>query len=101
METTKKNTRATFKSFIRKNAGNLHINVKSDFDGMVDCVMPSHRGFRVAQEDTREYMQENNVGILGVWLVGGRDWFKGYEDDTYKGIEVSNCCGNFIVAIRK
>ena len=100
--TTKKITRATFKSFIKNNK-NLFLNNKSSFDGMVDGVMPIHDGFKPAVLTTRhENSFKYNLGIEGVWLVGSsRDWFRHYEDDQFIGIEVTNCCGDFILAIKK
>ena len=52
----KKITRATFKSFINKNAGNLLIKCKSDFDGMVDCVMENKNPvFKPCTKDERGF----------------------------------------------
>jgi hypothetical protein len=92
-------TRANFKSFIHKNRENLLIKVDSNFDGMVDCVMPV--------DDVYEPIKatDNNIshtfGIAGVWLVGNsRDWFDTFDDGVLQGISVSNCCGNFRVAVR-
>jgi len=101
--TTKKITRATFKSFVTKYAECLLIKNVSNFDGMVDCVMPVQRDFRFATKSTRHQNADKyTLGINGVWLVGSsRDYFTAYEDDNFKGIEVSNCCGDFIVAICK
>ena len=92
-------TKATFKSFVKKNRANILINVKSSFDGMVDgCV--SHDGGFVKASDA-DFIHENNLGIQGVWLVGGsRDYFTAFEKNGLKGIEVSNCCGRFIVATK-
>lgn len=92
-------TRATFKSFIKKNINDLYINNKSSFDGTVDCVMPINNGWRKATQ-----IKEDNytLGINGIWLVGhGDDYFVDYQNDIYKGYEVYNCCGSFILAIKK
>lgn len=105
METmTKKITRATFKSFVNKNRDNLFILNKSDFDGMQDCVSACENRIPRKAEPKPDsgYCSENTLGINGIWLVlDSRDWFNPYEDATFKGIEVSNCCGNFIVAVIK
>lgn len=95
-----KPTRATLKSFIRKNKDNMFVSEKSRFDGMVDCVMPtSNNGFSKAIE--AEHFHENNIGIQGVWCVGGgRDYITPYEKDGFKGFDVYNCCGHFIVAVK-
>lgn len=87
-------TLATVKSFIRKSK-NLHIKTKSQFDGMVDCVMPTEdNGFTLALPSERHL--ENTLNIAGAWFVlGGRDYFSAYEDDNFKGFYIFNCCGSF------
>lgn len=94
-EAKKKITLATLKSFIRKNATNLFCQTRSRFDGMTDCVE--------AVEDTFTSIQaENAIGHKGVYLVGGsRNHFWHFENDAFIGIEVSNCCGRGILAVRK
>lgn len=94
-------TKTTFKSFIKKNQGNLYIKVSSKFDGMVDCVMPTNdNGFAPVQNEA--YSIENTLGIQGVWLVGqSRDYFTAFEQGEFECIEVSNCCGSFTIAARK
>jgi hypothetical protein len=91
-------TKATFKSFIKKNE-NLHIRTFSEFDGMVDGCVAIDTGFKPITMSDRPHT--NNLGIQGVWLVGqSRDYFREYNKDGYKGIEVSNCCGNFVIAVK-
>ena len=94
-------TKATFKSFMKKNSGSIYIKEKSRFDGMVDCVMPTgDRGWSLLS--AAEYKHENNLGFSGVWLVGGsRNWFSPYDDGNFTGIDVYNCCGHFIVGVEK
>lgn len=96
-----KATKATFKSFIKKNAGNIYILVKSSFDGMVDgCSSTGQRNF--VKAETTERNIENTVGINGVWLVGSsRDYFTPFENESFVGFEVMNCCGYFKVAVPK
>lgn len=95
----KKITRATFKSFVNKNRGKLYVNTFSNFDPMVDCVTSVQSAFTPAQPSEWE---ENTLNVRGVWLVGSsRDHFKTYARDGFTGIEVSNCCGNFVVAIKE
>lgn len=97
---TKKITLATLKSFVNKNKSNLLLKVSSSFSGMTDCIESIEDNFSPASEDTRNY--KNTLGMNGVWLVGdSRDYFTDYEDDNYKGIKCSNCCGCFILAIKK
>lgn len=97
----KKITLATIKSFINKNKENLYIANKSSFDGMVDMVVDcNNRGFSKTSAD--DHMPNNTLGIVGIWIVGqSRDYFQNYEDSTYKGYTVSNCCGSFILAVTK
>lgn len=96
----KKITKATLKSFIKNNQGKLYISNKSSFDGMVDCVMPSgNNSFQLAV--SADHAHENNLGIQGVWLVGGsRNSFREVDVKGFKGINVYNCCGEFTLAVR-
>lgn len=91
-------TKTTFKTFIRKNDGNLHVKVQSAFDSMVDgCTYDPKATFKPAVPATHV---EHTLGIEGVWLVGNsRDYFRPFEGDGFRGIEVSNSCGLFIVAV--
>lgn len=102
MKKTKKITKATFKSFVSKNLANLFVNVRSNFDGRTDCVESVSGGFRLSITNGDSLDNPNTRGIDGIWLVGGRgNYFKAYDDGAFTGIEVSNCCGLFIVAIAK
>ncbi|MEO7048968.1 MAG: hypothetical protein ABI091_26935 [Ferruginibacter sp.] len=98
-------TLSTFKSFLKKNEGKLFVNVKSDFDGMTDGVIPLHKGFEEATKDKTVSKDSSyydaTLGINGIWLVrGNRDYFNYYKDETFTGISVSNSCGHFIVATK-
>ena len=96
---TKKITLATVRSFIRNNADNLFINITSSFDGMYDCCMPEHNGFQKTEYSSDNLY--NTMGVKGAWFVfGSRDYFTVYNENGYSGIEVSNCCGHFILATR-
>lgn len=91
-------TKATFKSFIKKNKENLQVWIQAEFDEMTDCVQSIGGSFKAIQ-DTEEQVN-HNLGIKGVWLVnGGRDYFKKFEENGMVGIEYFNCCGRGIVAI--
>ena len=102
METmTKKITRATFKSFVKKNREELFVLEKTRFDGMVDCVTECDRTPTKAKPSDLK-CEEHTLGISGVWLVGrSADWFKAYEDEVFKGIAVSNSCGSCVVCVIK
>ncbi len=100
MDTKKKITKATFKSFIKKNRANLLVKVESSFNGMSDMVETVDDTFEPAI-NTNQY-DSNTCGISGIWLVGSsRDYFNTYEDDTYTGIHFNNCCGSGTIAIAK
>lgn len=91
----KKITRATFKSFLKNNRNNLFIKIKSTFDGMTDSIQPANHAFSPVKYIL---MNDYNLGIQGVWLVGtSRDYFEYYNDGEFEGIRVSNSCGKFII----
>lgn len=96
----KKITKATFKSFVRKNIEKLFIKTRMDFDSSDDCLRNVEYSFRKAEK--KDQYETYNLGISGIWLVNSTiNFFSSYEDNLYKGIEVANCCGSFIVAIQK
>lgn len=95
-------TRATFKSFIKKNRNNLWVKKKRYFNGMIDCVDNIKDPMFQPSKNDNDSLNEHTLGIEGVWLVrGSRDYFSPYEDKFYKGISVVNCCGSFIVVTSK
>lgn len=95
---TSKITLRTLKSFINKNRGDLYINCKSHFDGMVDCVMPIENA-EFTKATATERNLDHTIGISGAWFVlGGSDFYTYYSDGVYTGYEVSNCTGHFIIA---
>lgn len=60
------------------------------------------RGFTPAEPTETEAMRDNSLGIRGAWFVfQGRDYFTAYDDGTFAGYEISNCCGSFILAVPK
>ncbi len=95
-------TLTTIKSFIRKNP-NLYINNRANFDGMQDCVVYSdNSNFVPVKKPAENYDHKNKLGIDQAWFVlNSRDHFIEYEDGQFKGYEVYNCCGKFILAIKK
>lgn len=97
----KKITKATLKSFIKKNFDQLQIKVKSAFDGQTDGMEDIKENFKPIQKTDRQL--DYTLGIDRVWIVGygSSNYFNIYEDNQFSGIEVSNCCRNFILAIRK
>jgi hypothetical protein len=97
----KKITVATFKSFVRKNADNLFVNVKSRFDGMTDGIECRNGGFEPARRVQDNWVSDRNLGFSGISLTGStKNWVEPYQDEQFTGFRVDNCCGSFIVAIR-
>lgn len=95
-----KPTLATLKSFIAKNRANLFIKQKSRFDGMCDGVVYDvNAGFKPARINTNTSHMKNTLGVDGAWVVG-RDLISAYEADGFKGYDVYNCTGSFVLAIR-
>ena len=98
----KKPTKATFKSFIRKNKDRLYVKEVSRFNDMVDGVDEVNGEWQKVKTVDLERLKGDYEIIKGVWLVGdGRDYFDYYEDKEYKGIRLFNSCGRSIVAIKK
>lgn len=99
----KKITLATVKKLIRENleAGKLFIKLKRDFDASDDCVRQiKNASFKVAEKT--EKCEKYTLKVKGAWFVGSsNDYFDAYEDEHFKGIEVYNCCGCFIIAVKK
>ena len=109
----KKITKATFKSFLKRNSDRLYIKVLSKFDGMTDCVERMKDTYSKLDtsnmylkdyypaEEGRTFEQRNsNLGLKGVWLVGdSRDYFSFENDGDFIGIKCVNCCGSFTIGI--
>ena len=99
---TKKITKATFKSFVKKNRASLLVKVGREYDGMVDGCVAVEGGFKAAVDElSADEVNPHTLGLKGVWMVGGgRDYFESYSVNGVSGIRCSNCCGNFIVAVQ-
>lgn len=99
--TAKKPTLATLKSFVRKNRDKLLVRQRAWFDGMIDGMRwTPDSEFQPASEHS--YNDDSTLGIKGVCLVGGsRNYIQRFEDERFVGFEVSNCCADFTLAIRK
>lgn len=77
---------------------NLQIRTKSSFNGMTDGLDYKDSGF--AKATTTERSLEHTLGIDGAWFVGqSRDYCTLFDNGQFTGIEVSNCCGHFIIGI--
>jgi hypothetical protein len=111
--TVKRITKATLKSFIKRNADNLFIKEVTRFDSMVDCVTGTKSNF--SKVDSAKINIDNYItfangnesvnhtyGIEGLYLVGcSDDHFELINEDTFVGIRVFNCCGSSKLVIRK
>lgn len=102
---SKRITRSTIKSFVRKNRDNLLIKVKSSFNGMVDGVCDVQDDFDpIVSDDRDDCTSENTLGISGAWLTLSRgfggDRYTAYSENGLQGYTISNCCGSFILAVR-
>lgn len=93
-----KPTLATLKSFIAKNRANLFIKQKSCFDGMCDGVVYDETASFKPARPSASHMK-NTLGIDGAWVVG-RDLISLYEANGFKGYDVYNCTGSFVLAVR-
>lgn len=101
---TKKITRASLKSFIKRNENNLYVNHKRTFDGMVDGCVSLDDGWKPSIKTERSV--NHTLGIDGLWIVArsagsGADYFTLFNQDGYIGIEISNCCGYSIIAVKQ
>ena len=97
---TKKITLATLKSFAKRNEGKIFAKGLSSFDGMTDCVQGNKNAhwYSTSITDEKGYYQ---TGIKGIYTVGSnRDYFTLYNDSDFIGIEVYNCCGTSILAVK-
>ena len=98
----KKITLATLKSFAKRNRENIFTKELSSFDGMTDGVEYNPNANWSKTEINPEKSNYYKTGIQGVYTVGSsRDYFTLYEDEKFIGIEVYNCCGTSILAVKK
>jgi hypothetical protein len=101
--TNKKPTLATVKAFMRRNADNLYVQNLGDYNGMYDA-FEYYRGDRPFRSVAGLYNpnKPKDFGI-GVWFVSGagRNAVRPYSYDGYEGYSVSNCCSDFVVAVKK
>lgn len=102
LKQTKKITLASLKSFAKRNSDKIYSKCKSSFDGMTDCVQDVDSGWVKSYISDPKEKSYYKTGINGIYTVGGsRDYFRIYEDSVFFGIEVYNCCGTTILAIKK
>ena len=99
-----KTTKATIKSFIRKNSENLYINVKSSFDGMTDGCESRNGGFVKATMDNSN--KNNTLGVRGVRKKGEKFMDEGVCNYCYmlfthgfQGMKCNNCKKEFFISL--
>lgn len=100
---SKKITLATVKRFIKAHGAELQIATLSHFDGMIDCVSACEdTSFSKVKAPPENRNTEHCLGIAGAWFVfQSRDYFREYDEQGFVGIEVSNSCGRFVLAVPK
>jgi len=97
-------TLATFKSFIKKNQGNLYCEGKKGYDGN-DLWNHTSIGWKKAEIDPLNLIE--TLENYGVTLISDTaqyykpDYFKLFETETYFGIQIINCLTGGKVAIKK
>lgn len=101
----KKLNKNHFNNFVKKNAENLYMIVYQDFNGMVDMVekvdQPEFKKVvKVQFQPCRDVLLRDAGDKLKIAFRDGNS-FDPYENDEYQGIEVYNCCGKFVVAVKK
>ena len=100
--TKKRFTRSSFKKFIKENMDNLYVLAEMDFDGMTDCVSEVKGTPRKVNASEVNFEKDYTFGINGIWLVGdSMDYFTPFEDEMFKGVEISNCCGRYKLGVMK
>ena len=101
----KKLNKNHFNNFVKKNAENLHMKVYAHFNGMVDMVenVEAPAFSKVVKVQFQEWRDVVLRAANDVSKIAFRDGnsFDHYEDAEYQGIEVYNCCGKFVVAVKK
>jgi SAM-dependent methyltransferase len=95
-------TLADFKRFIAKHRARLLVLHESDFSGHDDCVSTLRGDFAPARPDTKFNDDRYTLGIAGVYLVdGGGNRFRPWISADLVGIQMHNCCGSCVVAVRR
>lgn len=105
----KKITLATVKRFIKKHGAALQISTHSRFSGMTDgvesCADRAFHPVKAPDNFGKPFVPvpgqpDHYLGIAGAWFVfESRDHFSAYNEGGLVGIQVSNCCGRFVLAV--
>jgi predicted nucleic acid-binding Zn finger protein len=100
-ENGKKVTLNTVKAFARRNFDKLYIRIGREFDGMIDgSVFNDDLSFYPVNVADK-FKDDHLLGIEGAWITSNSNWTGVYENEFYKGFEVSNCCVRFFLVIKK
>ena len=94
----KKITKSTINSFIRKNRDCVLVKTLSQFDGMVDCVMPQESDFTKMQFILDSEGKEH-PSVRSARLYSG-SVYTSYENNGMVGYEIDDSCGTYIIAIK-
>ena len=102
----KKITLTTIKNFVSRELANdnLYIKTLSSFDAMTDSIkVDNEANFSKAEiTDWSEKSKNNTLRVRGIWIVRrGNDYFTRYTDEQCIGYRISNCCGSFIIAMKR
>lgn len=100
----KKFTKASLKAWVRKNSDNLYIKLVSKFDGMYDMVVDVDNGGFKKVPVVGDVDDRSTMGVQGAYFTGGGrhgDSITPYEKDGFKGYNIYNCCGEFILAVKE
>lgn len=102
LKSTQKITIATLKAFAKRNEGKIYSKEQSSFDGITDCVEQTKGQWQKSEIKEAGWNNYYKTGIQGIYTVGqSRDYLTIYEDSEFYGIEVYNCCGKTILAVKK
>lgn len=97
---SKRITKATFKSFVKKNIHNLWLEQAYSFDAQIDGIRQCDKSFKRVIIDPND-LSKPNLGVPGIWITDSGNLFTEYQSESFCGIEVYNCCGCFVIAIEK
>ena len=77
-----------------------------NFNGMTDgCDNWDNQNFYLSEQTEikqKQYGRDNTLGLKGAYFVfDSRDYFDTFNENNFKGFQVSNCIGYFVIAIKE
>lgn len=96
----KKITKATLKSFIKKNLNNILVGYKSSFNSMSDMIEETKCNFSKLNIDKYDE-KKSTLGLFNLHLHVDRLYIENFETSEYKGYNVYSCCGEYNIVIVK